>query len=268
MANADDPLVAWAALASTEVTWVAAGQPWHGDAVGCPSCGGRLLREGSAWWCGDGCGLSRPSPQAWLEDGSLVTRGRRVPLALALPGQFNLANGAMAALAGEALGCDLSAAVSALSGIGAVAGRYERRRLVMEDGQVALVRLLLAKNPAGFSELLGLLSPGANPLVLGINARVADGQDTSWLWDVPFERIADRTVVATGERWRDLAVRLRYAGVHHVGTPDVMRAVAMALRCGSPEPGGPEGTKVDVASNYTAFQVARRRLVSSAAELP
>ena len=37
----------------------------------------------------------------------------------------------------------------------------------------------------------------------------------SWLWDVPFERLAGRPVVATGDRRLDLAVRLRYAEVDH-----------------------------------------------------
>src|SRR4051812_19622570 len=43
VANADDPLTAWAAMASDNVTWVAAGQPWTADASGCPKCGGRLV---------------------------------------------------------------------------------------------------------------------------------------------------------------------------------------------------------------------------------
>ena len=60
------------------------------------------------------------------------------------------------------------------------------------------------------------------PVVVAINARIADGQDPSWLWDVPFERLQGRLVVATGERSRDLAVRLHYAGVEHRHQPDLM----------------------------------------------
>ena len=40
VANADDPMVTWAALAAPHVVWVGAGQVWHLDAVGCPACGG------------------------------------------------------------------------------------------------------------------------------------------------------------------------------------------------------------------------------------
>jgi hypothetical protein len=85
----------------------------------------------------------------------------------------------------------------------------------------------------------------ASPLVVSINARVADGADPSWLWDVPYEQLAGRSVVATGDRFRDLSVRLQYAGVPHATEPDPVRAVALAA-------GGSNGV-VDVIGNYTAF---------------
>ena len=90
--------------------------------------------------------------------------------------------------------------------------------------------------------------------MIAINARIADGHDPSWLWDVPFERLAGRSVVATGERCRDLAVRLRHAGVAHVTVPDELEALGAA---GS--------IRVEYVGNYTAFQSLRRRLASDVA---
>ena len=80
---------------------------------------------------------------------------------------------------------------------------------------------------------------------MSINARVADGADPSWLWDVPYERLSGRSVVATGDRFRDLSVRLRYAGVAHTTEPNPVQAVTNAA----------DGTRsvVDVIGNYTAF---------------
>jgi UDP-N-acetylmuramyl tripeptide synthase len=121
----------------------------------------------------------------------------------------------------------------------------------------ARVRLLLAKNPAGWAEALELIRPPPTPVVVGINAGVADGRDPSWLWDVPFERLQGRTVVATGERGRDLAVRLRYAEVPHTYEPDYRKAVALAAagaRAGA--------TDIDFMANYTSFQDARRALTT------
>ena len=79
---------------------------------------------------------------------------------------------------------------------------------------------MLAKNPAGWGELLDLVAGSDAPLVVSINARIADGADPSWLWDVPYERLTERAVVATGDRYRDLSVRLHYGGVTHTTEPD------------------------------------------------
>ena len=63
--------------------------------------------------------------------------------------------------------------------------------------------VLLAKNPAGWVETLNviddLLPEGRGTVVVAVNARGPDGRDPSWLWDVPFEQLAGRKVIATGE---------------------------------------------------------------------
>lgn len=239
VANADDPLVAWAAMASRHTTWVAAGSAWNADAVGCPACGGRLsFSDAAAWHCLD-CSLARPPVDVVLEgDRVRWSDGTEVVLELSLPGRVNRANAAVALAAAVAMGADAPEAARALSTVTDVAGRYRTARVAGTD-----VRLLLAKNPAGWFEALDMLAPPPQPVVVGINARVADGHDPSWLWDVPFERLRDRLVVATGERRLDLAVRLRYAGVEHLVADTFVEAVRA---CAAPD--------VDVAANYTAFQ--------------
>ena len=62
VANADDPMVVWAALAAPEVRWVGAGQVWHNDAVGCPSCGGGI--DFDAPGAGPATGAASPDPSA------------------------------------------------------------------------------------------------------------------------------------------------------------------------------------------------------------
>ena len=59
-------------------------------------------------------------------------------------------------------------------------------------------------------------------MIITINANDADGRDPSWLWDVLFEKLRGRTVIATGDRRFDLAVRLLHAGVDHVVVEDPM----------------------------------------------
>jgi UDP-N-acetylmuramyl tripeptide synthase len=119
-----------------------------------------------------------------------------------------------------------------------VAGRYQ----TIAFGRTR-ARLLLAKNPAGWGELLAMIEGDDRPLVLGINARIADGHDPSWLWDVEFEKLRGRRVTATGDRAADLAVRLRYAEVEC----DVWdgELVHLLERLDDPD--------VDVLANYTVF---------------
>jgi lipid II isoglutaminyl synthase (glutamine-hydrolysing) len=244
VANADDPLVAWAAMTAPHVTWVGAGQPWTADAAGCPSCGGRILFADEGWAC-SGCDFRRPELDIWLEGDAVVTAtGGRFPLHLALPGRANRANAAMAAAAAACFGVPAVTALAAMTATDQVAGRY---RTVTVGTTRA--RLLLAKNPAGWLEMFDLLASAPTPVVIAINARIADGKDPSWLWDVPFERLQGRVVVATGERSRDLAIRLLYAEVEHRHEPDLIAAIHLAR---APE--------VDVVANYTSFQQLSARV--------
>lgn len=266
VANCDDPIVAWAAGASESVTWVAAGQPWRADAAGCPRCEGRISFAAAGWVC-PRCGLARPEPAMWLEEaapdgvatagwhGTLASAdGRRISFRLHLPGRFNQANAAMAAAAAESLGVPEEAALKAMSATAEVGGRYQ----VVRAGR-SQARLLLAKNPAGWVGIFDLLEPSLAPVVVAINARVADGRDPSWLWDVEFERLAGRFVVATGERRADLAVRLSYAGVEHATVENQVEALAVGAEH------APAGSLFDYVGNYTSFQSLRRAVEGAAA---
>src|SRR6185437_2650799 len=175
--------------------------------------------------------------------------GRRLPLTLGIPGWFNRANAALAAAGAEAMGVPAERALTAMATVGEVAGRFTVRPIAGVP-----TRLMLAKNPAGWQELLGLVRADAGPVVVGINARIADGRDPSWLWDVPFEQLAGRPVVATGERCLDLSVRLRYGGVAHTTVRDTVEAVRIAARMAT------AGRPVEFVGNYTAFAdlLARR----------
>lgn len=248
VANADDPLVAWSAGDAPKVIWVTAGLLWQGDAVGCPACDGQIVfpagtGSDAGWSCV--CGFTRPHPDARLVGDELATAdGRRLLLDLRLPSRANQANAAMAAVAAGVLGVDEADALRAMATVTDVEGRFAT---VNHAGVTA--RLLLAKNPAGWTELLDMLDGGTEPVVIGINARIADGHDPSWLWDVDFERLTGRLVVATGDRRRDLAVRLRYAGIEHTTVESQLDALAAS-----------GASRIEYVGNYTAFQDLRRLL--------
>lgn len=253
IANADDVLVAAAVLGARpgqeRVVWVAAGSAWHGDGQVCPVCTEGLDLDGVHYRCP--CGFRRPAP-AWCAgaEGLTTPDGTVLPAALGLPGAGNRGNAVLAVATAHILGTPTRAALAGVAAVGVVQGRYSR---ATRGGRS--VELRLAKNPAGWLDTLDTLADGpTGPLVLALNARAVDGTDPSWLWDVPFERLAGRRIAVTGERRADLAVRLRYADVEHEVCGDLDAALTCLPR---------EATVV--VGNYTAFQQARAWLGSPAA---
>jgi UDP-N-acetylmuramyl tripeptide synthase len=262
VANADDPLVAWAAGQAERALWVGAGLRWRNDATGCPDCGGTVLfSEGTDEWHCQKCGFSRPQPDIWLATGpggarAELAAGESYPLQLRLPGRCNQANAVMAMAGVLGAGGTPAAALGAMAGVEEVSGRYA----IFEVAGVR-ARLLLAKNPAGWAEVFDMLAPAPTPVVVAINARTADGHDPSWLWDVPFEALRGRPAIATGERGLDMAVRLHYAQVDHALVPDLVEALEAAGQRG--RAGGTAGdgqVHVDVVANYTSFHQLLARL--------
>ncbi len=241
IANADDPLIVWAAAAAPRVTWVAAGQRWHEDSWCCPECGSHLRRDELGWRCGE-CTFRRPSARSVLEDSAVIDAvGNVRDLSLALPGRANRSNAVMALAVADFFGADVAQALPRLRAVSSVAGRYTQ-----VDRRGRRVRLLLAKNPAGWLEAFDVLAPGSSPVMLSVNAQVPDGRDTSWLWDVDYRVLRGRPVFVTGQRRLDLAVRLEADQVAFELADDIDDVVDRV----------PPG-ELDVVANYTAFQQIR-----------
>lgn len=242
VANCDDPMVVFAAEAASRVVWVAAGSSWRDDSGSCPRCRSLLSlpSEVSGHWECSACDFQRPSP-TWLidrETGRCSGPGFAGQLILNTPGSFNLANAAMALAAASATGLDPVTAAEAIGKVADVAGRYKTFRVANKS-----VRLLLAKNPAGWAEMLKLAREPETAVVLALNARDADGRDTSWIWDVPFEVLASSEIAAAGDRHADMNLRLIYA--NHRPVASAIDAVAATKLLSA--------TTVDVIANYTAF---------------
>lgn len=247
VANADEPLVVWAALAAKQVIWVDTSTTWTQDSSLCPECDANLIRIqpdprsglGGDWYC-TSCDLARPKGDYRVESGTIVDRTQHVwDPQLSVPGVFNVSNAACALAAAELMGVDPRTALRGMRTVTSPAGRFGTARF-----GTTTARLLLAKNPAGWAEALPLAQ--TQTVVLAIDSAAADGRDVSWLWDVDYERLAGRTVIATGRRAQDLAVRLRYAEVEYRCIPDLAAALA------------DHSEPVDVIATYTPFQRLRR----------
>ena len=215
IANCDDVLMTSVAYDAPNVVWVSAGAGWLGDSVTCPRTGGHIVRTADDWYAvkklPDGREFRRPTPTWSVDDTAMSTPQGEYELNLTLPGRANRGNATQAAAAAvTAFDAVLERILPAIESIDDVAGRYSTIMYGDHD-----VRLLLAKNPAGWQEALSMVDRDADGLVIAVNGQVADGVDMSWLWDVQFEDFGDLEVKASGERGTDLAVRLVYADISH-----------------------------------------------------
>jgi UDP-N-acetylmuramyl tripeptide synthase len=239
VANANDPLVVYAAELAANVAWCDVPTPWTTDAVSCPRCTKPLTFADGSWW--SDCGFAKPQVFATTDGGPLIVQGTPLEIDLQLPGAFNEANAAMALTSLSYVGVDLQGALERVNALSSVAGRFSLRRW-----RGHTLRLLLAKNPAGFSSMLLTLKDDGADVWLAINARIADGRDPSWLYDVPFELLRGHRVYCFGDRRLDVATRLDYANVAYVVVTD-----ESALPASS--------DVINVLANYTAFQEWRGR---------
>ena len=260
IANCDDVSVTSAAWDSPNVQWVSAGFGWAGDSTSCPRTEGAIIHrtgeDGVVDWYAakklpDGREFRRPTPDWRITEEGLIDReGQLHPMNLTLPGNANRGNATQAVAAAVAVGellhrpIPTEQAIAAAEKVDNVAGRYSVVRFGDHE-----VRLMLAKNPAGWQEALSMVDRTADSLVISVNGQVADGQDLSWLWDVRFENFEGVHVVAAGERGTDLAVRLGYAAVEHNLIKDTVEAIRSC----------PPG-RVEVLANYTAFRDLKRVL--------
>jgi UDP-N-acetylmuramyl tripeptide synthase len=251
VANGGEPPTAWAAQAAPSAVLVRLrGGGLGRDHAGCPACGSLLSQAGSeSHRCGH-CGWAPDPPVVRVErddyQASLDGLGGSWSVRLPLASDGSALDVAAAWAAATRLGVDPAAALATIAGIGTVQGRYATC-----SWHGVMVRLLLAKNPAGWDEALSAADDRERAAVVAVNAGIPDGRDTSWLRDIDMTRLRDRPlVVATGRRAEDVALRLEVAGV----PCRIVRPLAAAIPRASGRPGR---RKVDLFADYTCFRQAR-----------
>ena len=247
--------------------------PHAADARFCPRCGrpfefdrvyaGHL----GHYRCPSG-DLVRPDPEVGatelhfqgLESQHLKVTGLgfdETVLEVPLSGIYNSYNILAAAAAAAVFGIDPASVAPALRAFRPAFGRLER-----VDVKGRAVRLMLAKNPAGFNEVLraSRVLGGGRRFVVALNDRIADGRDVSWIWDVDFELLADaNSIVVTGDRALDMRIRLKYAGLDpaRITVAETPAAALDALVAASAP-----GDEVFVLPTYTAMLELRAEMAA------
>ena len=279
--NADDPLVASIGRDAAQTviyygidtdTYASRSMQHAADSKHCSACGSPLSYEYhlfghlGRYRCPD-CGLARPEAGVAATDLEVVgiegTRctirypGGSARLFIPIPGLYNVYNVLAAFTAGLALGIDAETITGAVEEFTAAFGRVER--VQVNDRSVLMI---LAKNPAGFNEVIRTLAGerGRKNVVIALNDNIADGRDVSWIWDVDFEIISGHLleVVCSGIRAWDMALRVKYAELGEeslVTEPDLARALDIGLEA------VPPGGTLFVIPTYTAMLDLRKKMV-------
>jgi lipid II isoglutaminyl synthase (glutamine-hydrolysing) len=132
-----------------------------------------------------------------------------------LIGVYNKYNTLAAITVMESIGISTQVILDTITNFQAAFGRSEE---LVYNGKK--VRILLTKNPASMNETIRAVSQvkqagnGAVSLMV-LNDRTPDGTDVSWIWDVDTEKFvnAGGTIVVSGDRVYDMALRLEYSKI-------------------------------------------------------
>ena len=201
------------------------------DSTYCPKCGHLLDYKGvylshlGDYHC----------PNCSFSKSQLAVDSREWPQILI--GVYNKYNTLAAGLVASQLGIDKTTIYKTIKTFRAPFGRAEEL-----DVNGKHVRILLSKNPVGMNETIRAVADlqkkgGASTKLLVLNDRTPDGTDVSWIWDVDTEKLVELggTIVVSGDRVYDMALRLRYSQTEEqnnfklIVKEDLQEAITTAL---------------------------------------
>lgn len=215
----------------------------------------KFFAQEGHYYCAN-CGYKRPEPDfkgfakiykyysdLKIED---VKNQKTYEFRVNLVGLYNAYNALGAISCALVNGVSPEIISSAVKSYKSIFGRAERKLI---NGHETLIQLI--KNPAGASEVLETVDLDSN-ILIAINDNYADGRDISWLWDSDFEQLKDakRLIVTSGIRAKDMALRLKYAGIPQekiIIEENIERAVALVTKSDNIE------ERVTILPSYTAL---------------
>jgi UDP-N-acetylmuramyl tripeptide synthase len=156
---------------------------------------------------------------------------------LPIPGLYNVYNVVAAMAAADELGVGIDEIRQAIGTAAPAFGRFERIPVPGPNGEQGTITLLLVKNPTGLNEVVRTLVASGVDLtatLFALNDAIADGRDTSWVWDADVEPLLERAgaMVVTGERAAEFGLRAVYGGLDPDGVihePDLEQAMYRVL---------------------------------------
>ena len=213
----------------------------------------RFFAHEGHYYC-EKCGYKRPKcdypAKVRVSDNSseivLIYNDESYRFTVNLSGLYNAYNALAAISTALELGISADNIQKALDSFKSIFGRTEKKII---NGHKSVIQLI--KNPTGASEVLKTVDLKSN-IIIAINDNYADGRDISWLWDSDFELLkdAEKSIITSGIRANDMALRLKYAGIPQdkiVVVPDIKDAINLAADTASDSEG------ITILPSYTAL---------------
>ena len=186
----------------------------------------------------------------------LEIRNLKLEISLPIPGIYHIYDAVAALVAAHHLNLPVNQLTSSLTNFSPAFGRVEK----IKEGYIFLI-----KNPAGATQVFETIIPQlkkGDRFLIALNDNFADGIDVSWIWDAAVEVLREKwigkSVICSGSRANDVAVRLKYAGFDTKSIlvePDLEKAFSEARI-------GLKGT-VYVLPTYTALLELQEILVEN-----
>ncbi len=207
--NADDPQIAYLGYCyPKKVIYFGLDKPneylkkreYAVDSIFCRRCNHELKYKGvyfshlGVWYCSF-CGNKRPKIQ-------------KIDIKGPLSGLYNDYNYLASYYTAEALGVESKKILNSIKNFTPAFGRQEEFYIGRKK-----MKIFLAKNPAGFNAALKtVIRYRPQILMFVLNDRIPDGRDVSWIWDVDFEMIPQKTkIIVSGDRAYDMGLRIKYS---------------------------------------------------------
>lgn len=226
------------------------------DSIYCPRCGHSLEYKGVY--------LSHQGdfkcPSCGFEKQPLAIQSQDYPQVLI--GIYNKYNTLAAVVAAQEIGVPKDQILEVIQTFQAAFGRAEELEI-----QGKKVRILLSKNPVALNETIRAVNqlqtdPERRVTLMVLNDRTPDGTDVSWIWDVDTEKLVEAggTIVVSGDRVYDMALRLKYSqsaenpSCNLIVKEDLQEAISTALEK------TPTGETLQILPTYSAMLEVREIL--------
>lgn len=177
------------------------------DSIYCPRCGHLLNYQGvylshlGDYSCPK-CGFEKSKTALDSQEWGQI-----------LIGVYNKYNTLAAGLLAQEIGISRDNINTTIQNFRAAFGRAEELTVKGKH-----VRILLSKNPVGMNETIRAVNDikmqgKSSTTLIVLNDRIPDGTDVSWIWDVDTEKLVHLggTIVVSGDRVYDMALRLKYS---------------------------------------------------------